>query len=363
MAKEIIYEKIYRDIINDILSGELKPGDKIESELELAERYGVSRITSKKAMEMLSAEHIVNRTRGKGSFVNENALELLKKPGAVSNGRPGDNGNVIGVILDTFGEDFGSDLLKGIERECHKKNIQMMFQCTYGSIIDEDAAIERFLRLGASGLIILCAQGENYNNTILRLGLDGYPMVLVDRPMKGIPIPCVKTDNYGATRELTKAIIQRGNSHLCFVTHSSLETPTISERYAGFTDVILEHEGTAGLAEQLKSFHTVSESDKEKLPNTDEAKEILKKHDDCTAFIAAEYRIGILLDMAAKELGKKIEIATFDGISTIYNDLHGFISVSQDERKMGKTAVDTLVDVINGNPAQPVVSIPYKLNI
>lgn len=52
-----------------ILSGELKRGDKIESELEIQKKYGVSRITARQAILDLEKEGMVKRGRGKGTFV------------------------------------------------------------------------------------------------------------------------------------------------------------------------------------------------------------------------------------------------------------------------------------------------------
>lgn len=43
------YFQIKQDIINDIKSGSLKPGDKIDSESVLKKKYSVSTITVRKA--------------------------------------------------------------------------------------------------------------------------------------------------------------------------------------------------------------------------------------------------------------------------------------------------------------------------
>ncbi len=65
-ALYIQIKDIYRE---KILSGELKPGDKIESEMEIQKKYGVSRITVRQAILDLEKEGMVNRERGKGTFV------------------------------------------------------------------------------------------------------------------------------------------------------------------------------------------------------------------------------------------------------------------------------------------------------
>lgn len=65
-ALYIQIKEIYRD---KILSGQLKHGDKIESEMEIQKIFGVSRITARQAILDLEKEGMVNRGRGRGTFV------------------------------------------------------------------------------------------------------------------------------------------------------------------------------------------------------------------------------------------------------------------------------------------------------
>lgn len=51
-----MYERIYADLLAKIQNGDYQPGDRLPSEKESAELYGVSRITAKKAMDMLAKE-------------------------------------------------------------------------------------------------------------------------------------------------------------------------------------------------------------------------------------------------------------------------------------------------------------------
>lgn len=65
-ALYIQIKEIYRE---KILNGELKHGDKIESEMEIQKKYGVSRITARQAILDLEKEGMVSRGRGRGTFV------------------------------------------------------------------------------------------------------------------------------------------------------------------------------------------------------------------------------------------------------------------------------------------------------
>ena len=59
--KTFLYREIYQAIREQIASGELGPEDKLPTEDELARRYSVSKITVKKALEMLKDECFVEQ--------------------------------------------------------------------------------------------------------------------------------------------------------------------------------------------------------------------------------------------------------------------------------------------------------------
>lgn len=64
-----LYYQLYALLKNAILNGTLERGDQMPTELQLAEAFGVSRITAKRAMDELAGESLVERRRGKGTHV------------------------------------------------------------------------------------------------------------------------------------------------------------------------------------------------------------------------------------------------------------------------------------------------------
>ncbi|MET0016364.1 GntR family transcriptional regulator [Oscillibacter sp.] len=63
------YMKIQQYVYDKIKCGEYEVGTKIPSEIELAELFSVSRITANKAIKEMSLTGILERVRGKGTFV------------------------------------------------------------------------------------------------------------------------------------------------------------------------------------------------------------------------------------------------------------------------------------------------------
>src|SRR6266700_8225413 len=63
------YQRIQGAIRERIDAGELKPGDAVNSERELAKIHGVSLMTARHALAGLESEGMVERRRGAGTFV------------------------------------------------------------------------------------------------------------------------------------------------------------------------------------------------------------------------------------------------------------------------------------------------------
>ena len=335
MGKTIMYERIYADLLAKIQNGDYQPGDRLPSEKESAELYGVSRITAKKAMDMLAKEKKISREPGRGSFVCSPAaaVEMKKESRGTANQR-------IGVIFDGFGSDFGTRLLQGIESECDRRQSDLLFKCTYGSIEKEKQAIDAAIRAGVKGILLLCAQGDNYNSKVLELALNGYPLVLMDRRMQGISIPCVRTDNYEAANEVTKILIAMGHKKICFLTHASVTTTTIHERYEGFAHCMLKYEDANGTFAKLEKYNHIPEDIEKECREFDYAQiaEILEKNRECTAYIAAEYRIGVLFSKYLKEHGiEEEQIISINFEDLDYEEL-------TDYRKLYKYLKERLID-------------------
>lgn len=65
-----LYYQLKQWLSSRILSGELRPGAQLPSELELCERLGVSRGVVRQALSELRYEGLIDRERGKGTFVS-----------------------------------------------------------------------------------------------------------------------------------------------------------------------------------------------------------------------------------------------------------------------------------------------------
>ena len=72
------YQQIANDISKRIAQREWKINDKLPSEQELAQNYGVSRVTIRQAMAQLERDSLIEKFQGKGAYVKINPRCLIQ---------------------------------------------------------------------------------------------------------------------------------------------------------------------------------------------------------------------------------------------------------------------------------------------
>jgi GntR family transcriptional repressor for pyruvate dehydrogenase complex len=77
-------EKIISQISDALVRGELKPGDRLPPERELAEQFGVSRTVIRDAIKTLAGRGILHVKHGAGIFVATSEENMLGRLGALS---------------------------------------------------------------------------------------------------------------------------------------------------------------------------------------------------------------------------------------------------------------------------------------
>jgi GntR family transcriptional repressor for pyruvate dehydrogenase complex len=74
-----LYEQIVNQIEQRIIAGDLKVGDQLPPEKELAEQFGVSRTAVREAIKALREKRLVEIRIGKGTFITNAAPETMRR--------------------------------------------------------------------------------------------------------------------------------------------------------------------------------------------------------------------------------------------------------------------------------------------
>ncbi|MEU4389839.1 GntR family transcriptional regulator [Kribbella sp. NPDC023855] len=363
----LLYERISTHVLEEIRSGVLRPGDRVASEMELAAQFEVSRITSKRALEVLREAGLIERIRGKGSFVVKQLpnLEGVTTPlkGALRPARRGQTPATIGLLIPDVSEAYGLELLQSIEERCAEAGANLLVRRTRGRQADEEQAVESLVASGAvDGLIVFPVHGDFYNASLLRQVLDGFPLVLVDRHLSGIPVSAVHTDNVAASRALTERLLERGHRHIAFVSPPPLNTSSIEERLEGFRAAFAERESGDHQAHQLTELRSTlpgSFTTESVRSDLETIREFRSRFPEVTAFIACEYNLARMLDRA---LGRPddLVISCFDSPG---DPIAGppFLHVRQNQREMGNQAVDLLLAQLRGESVPKLSLVPFEI--
>lgn len=99
MAENAKYRQVVDWIQEKLRSGELKPGDRLESENELGARFGISRQTVRHALDALEWQGVLLRRRGSGTYIRAREAGRVaeswddREPGRMTGSADGRNGS------------------------------------------------------------------------------------------------------------------------------------------------------------------------------------------------------------------------------------------------------------------------------
>lgn len=349
-----LYQKIYSAVLADIQQGALSPGQKLPSPEQLAKAHQVSLITVTKALNLLAKEGFIRRVQGQGSFVTgdgANGQGAVKKADGVP---------AIGIILEHVSTPFGLDMMYQLDLKAAERGFKTLIRFSFGDRQKETEEIEYLTGLGISGLIIMPCHGRHYNPALLRLYLEKFPIVMIDKNMQGIRLPSVRTDNAAATMTLVLKLSEQGCRDIVFLTSSDTNAVSVRERRRGFLNGIdsvgntkagilplplgmegnslLSHQPQTEVMEEIRSFLF----DRSRLPD---------------GILCGEYGIlpALCRVLETSKLPRDaIRIATIDE-DYLAPGGYQYMHMKQDEAAIAKKAVELLFDQCAAGPEDVLI--------
>lgn len=216
-----VWRGIADEITRRIVSGELPPGTKIESESEMAERLGVSRHTVHKAIHELQREGLVVRQRRWGTVVAERPR--LKK-------------HRIGYVVDFTTNQFQTQLLSHIELALREGDRLLVATSRNDPVLE--AQHLRSLLSEVDGLIVYPAEGDENAALFKEIQAKGFPVVLIDRAPRGCEDMVVLTDNVLSSELAVKCLSERGCHRIAFFGNSNDRAMSNRERRVGYEQAV-----------------------------------------------------------------------------------------------------------------------------
>ncbi|WP_438354391.1 LacI family DNA-binding transcriptional regulator [Microbacterium sp. CJ88] len=224
----------------------------------------VSRVVNDEPGVLPDTRARVERAVSELGFVPDLRARALKKGDA----------DTIGIVIDAIADPFVAAIVAVIEELALARGLSVLFASTGFDAAREREQIARLSGHRLRGLIVAPVGVSSVELAALR---RRFPVVCVDRSREGID--SIVVDDFGATRDATRAFIARGHRRIGFIGEVT-PYPTVAARFAGFRAALDE----AGIPFDSS---LVTEHERTRESGATAAKSLLDRADAPTALLCA----------------------------------------------------------------------------
>jgi len=225
-----LYMKIYIALKMRIESGEWSFGAMLPSELELSEVYQVSRGTVRKVLATLEEDGLVRRERGRGTFISRPIEQKIIN---------GINSQTIAFIVPYVRDSFVSSILLGLESKARSNGFTVLFHHVENDPDKQEMILQKSMQTEVSGIVLYPVDSNVFSPMLNKLTQDHFPLVLVDRYIRGLYTDYVTSDNIVGGLIATQHLLSLGHQHVAFLSWVELAT-SMEHRRLGYRQALME---------------------------------------------------------------------------------------------------------------------------
>ena len=202
----------------------------------------------------------------------------------------------------------------------------------------EEYALEQALKSGCAGVILFPVDCEVYSDTILRMHLNKFPLVLIDRCFPGIQSSCVCCDNEKGGWLAVEHLLSLGHRNICFIADSSFREQVTSVRYGAYVAAMTAQQLPLHAVERFNP-QTFSQEEMERLLSSIRAREIT------AAVVSNSHAAEWLLELCQTggiRIPEELSVVCFDQPRIFQGMEPLFTYVEQNSFEMGRRAAELL---------------------
>ncbi len=180
---------------------------------EISKELGLSRA---------AVSHVVNgRAHEVSSQTRERILEALQRhdyqPNALVRSLQQKKTHVISVIVPSISISFYPDMINAIEREAQRMGYQCFLAQSHSIDALQDKIISTMREYRVDGILICPSCSSDQKEMLYRLWQHKTPVVLMDNPVEGLPLPCIRIDDERAGYLATKHLLDLGHRRIVHI--------------------------------------------------------------------------------------------------------------------------------------------------
>lgn len=329
------------DILRErITSGVWQKGSAIPSEKALCAEFNVARGTLRHALRRLEEDGFLRREQGRGSFVQSHEHQ----PAASTQSRR------VALLVPYVRDSTVLSIFVGFQDAAERLGWSVLFRQANNGLEEQRATITQLVEDGVSGIALYPADSDSATPLAQAIP-NAYPIVLIDRYLKGLEADYVASDHFGGALWAVQHLINHGHTRVGFVRWLSTST-SIEHRMLGYQQALRERQIEV---DPSLTFHV------ENYPTVDVTALVayLSRPDRPTAVMAANDQIAIALYRAAVIAGMRVprdlSIIGFDDLDISARLDPPLTTLAQPFRQIGETAVQLLQRrMTTGGPTQRI---------
>jgi LacI family transcriptional regulator len=347
---EPLTEQLHRQITWQIACGQLKPGDKLASVRDQAERLTINMHTVRAAYLLLEADGLVRTRAGSGTRVlTPDPVHMLQ---VASKTRT----YTIGVILPALANPFYHTFLDGVQEVISREQL-LLFVCDTRE--SPEHCLRYFAQLAARNVDGILIASYDIRDMIRQEPARTLPIVTVDQP--GCKGPVVNLDLENAGYQATRHLLEHGHRRIGLVMFKE-GIANVIPRISGYSRALREA-GVAmdeSLVARMIDFSTSS--------GEMGTRQLLALGEPPTAIITIADTLALGALKALKKAGKRVPedmaLASVDDIAVAELIMPALTTVALPSRRLGLEAMQMLQNLMNGKKL-PVeqITLPTKLII
>ncbi len=202
IKSESIVQQIIDSLVEAMIRKELKPGDQIPTEMELAERLGVGRNSVREAIKILVYFGVLEIRRAEGTYVCEGFTDTMIDP------------IIYGIILDKAGSyEYLMELREIMEAGVMKLAMENAKEEEFRSLRIQLDRMRREIEIGPENVDRVFQEDNEFHSIITSMGHN--PLV---QKIEAV----VRTLTHSMRYETVKAMVESGRGQELYEAHEKL---------------------------------------------------------------------------------------------------------------------------------------------
>ncbi|MGE5605587.1 MAG: GntR family transcriptional regulator [Bacteroidota bacterium] len=342
------YHQLKEFIKDQILCGEILPGEKITSENTLARQFKLSRHTVRQALGELENEGFICREKGRGTFCSFSEKNVVK--------------NI--AVLTTYISDYiFPEIIRGIEEVLSNNGYNLILANTNNDKLKEAQCLENFLNQEIGALIIEPTKSalENLNIKYFNeLEAKGIPYLMFHAYYPNLDPAYIIMDDVQGAYLATNHLLQLGHRRIAGIfKNDDLQGV---KRQAGFLSALKEY----GITENRDWIGNYSTEQILTYPYQF-IQNLLRQEGRPTAVVCYNDQIALEVLEAIRNEGLKVpddvSVVGFDDSSLATATEIKLTTVRHPKAEMGRQVGNKIIKMLTGSIIKPRVTYPSELVI